>query len=346
MRIKAKDEAGRWINAEVDDNRYASLDAFFRNHPDILGNGAGGAYGRSSARDAVEAQAFVVSQLAWNEPGVFERQYQPMMYETLLPGVISYAAGEWAQSIEYTLVDYVAMGRRMSPAANDMPFADVAYARISKPVAYGGEGYFYNQEELRIAAYLQRPLPTDKLNAANIGFRRHMNKVALQGETSSNFTGLFNNASVTAANRPSGAVWDAATADTIIADITAGLTAVQVATVTNDFPTHIALPVSSAALLLKPRSTASDTTVLEFIKRLYPGLTITAVTELVTLGAGGTKRMAFWNPGNDNMKFHIPMPIKFLAPQMDVLRVVVPGEYKYGGLEIRRPATAYYMDGI
>lgn len=346
MLIKTKDEAGRWIQADVDDNRYASFDYFFRTHPDLLGNGAGGQYGKPTARDAVEAQAFAVSQLAYIEPGVFERQYVPLMYEKLLGGTISYAAGEWAQSVEYQLVDYVGMGKRMSPAANDMPFADVAYARISHPVAYGGEGYYYSQEDIRTSAYLQRPLSNEKLLAANNGFRRHMNVVALSGEAGSNFTGLFNNGSVTAANRPSGAVWDAATADTIIADITAGLVAVQTATVNNDFPTKIALPISSFALLLKPRSTNSDSTILEFIKRIYPNLEITAVYELGTAGAGGTKRMVFYNPNNQNIIFHIPMPIKFLAPQMDVLRVVVPGEYKYAGLEIRRPPTAYYMDGI
>lgn len=346
MLITTKDEAGRPVQADVDDNRIAVFQQFINSHPDILGNGAGGRYGRSSARDATEAAAFAVSQLAYVEQKTYERQYLPLTFETLLGSTISYAAGEWAQSIEYQIVDYVGMGKRMSPSSNDVPFVDVAYTRKAYPVANGGIGYFYTQEDLRTSAYLQRPLPTEKLATANVAYRRHINRVALQGEAASNFTGLFNAATVTAANRPSGAVWDAATPATIIADFMAGMTAVMTATQGNSMPRAVALPIASYQLLLQARSTTSDTTILGFLKSSYPGLEIYMVAELVNLGAGATKRMVFFNPLDDNMILHLPMPLRFLAPQMDVLRVVVPGEYKYAGLEIRRPPTTYYMDGI
>jgi hypothetical protein len=343
MRLQTKDEAGQPIVFQADDQRVAELNHFFAANPGILGMGVGSRYNRSGAKDATEAQAFAVSQLAYVEQNTFERQYAPVLFETLLPGVISYSAGEWAQSIEYQIVDYAGIGKRMSPAANDVPFADVAYARISKPVAYGGIGYFYNQEELRTSAYLGRPLPTEKLKAAMNGYRRHINTVALSGEAASNFTGLFNNASVTIGTPA--AAWVGATADQIISDFAKGIAAVQAATVNNSTPTKVGVPITQYGYLLRPRSTTSDTTILAFIKSVYPGLEVYPISELATAGATNT-RMVFWNPTDDNMVLHVPMPLRFLAPQPDVLRVVVPGEYKYGGLEIRRPATVYYIDTI
>jgi hypothetical protein len=38
--------------------------------------------------------------------------------------------------------------------------------------------------------------------------------------------------------------------------------------------------------------------------------------------------------------------LRFLAPQLVGLGVQVPGEYKYSGVEIRYPKSAYYMDNI
>ena len=43
---------------------------------------------------------------------------------------------------------------------------------------------------------------------------------------------------------------------------------------------------------------------------------------------------------------HIPLALRFLAPQLVGLSVQVPGEYKYSGVEFRYPKSAYYMDGL
>lgn len=349
MYIKTKDESGAPVAIEVTDaiaDRMDQFRHFLTTQPGLFGYGAGARYGKATARDAAEALNFAVGQLTYVETNTYERHYTKRLYEELLPGVISYAAGEGAQSVEYQISDSVGMGKRMSPSANDMPFADVAYARIAKPVAYGGIGYTYTQEDLRISAFHQTPLPAMKQKAAVNGYHNHLNVVALQGETPSGFTGLFNNASVTAANRASGAVWDAATADTIIRDVMTLVSNVQVATKNTSRPTHVAMPVASYNLMAIARATTASETALEFLTRTYAGIVFHSVDELSTLGAGTTKRVVAYSPDDDNMVLHVPMAHKFLAPQADVLRIIVPGEYKYAGLEIRRTATVQYMDGV
>jgi hypothetical protein len=345
--MQVKDEEKGLIWANLDDHRVATFDHFLRSTPDILGNGAWDVFGKT-ARDSQEALNFAVSQLAYQEQKTYERPYAPMKFQQLVGAVIKYDAGEAAETVEYEVTDQVGQGRRASNIANDMPFADVASARYQMVVQPGWLGYFYTTQELRVAAYQKKPLPTRKQESAIKGFNRHMNKVALQGEPISNFTGLFNNASVTAANRPSGAVWDSASADTILADFRAGMTAVTLATKGLDeyLPKIVALPIASYQLLLQPRSTPSDTTILGLIKETYPGLQVYQVDELLTLGAGGTKRMVFFNPVDDNMVLHIPMPIRFLAPQWDITKITIPGEYRYGGLNVRFVPSMYYMDGI
>jgi hypothetical protein len=334
------------VTFEADDNRVAQLNHFVMSNPDILGMGRWSAFGKK-ASDAVEAQAFAVSQLAFVEQKTYEKQYAPLTYQTLLGNTISYADGEWAQSIEYQIVDYVGQGKRISGMAQDLPEVDVAYARKMFAVAQGGIQYSYTTEDLRVSAYLQRPLPITKLKAANMAYLRHLNTVALTGEASSGFTGLFNNASVVSSFTSSVAVpWSTtATSDQIIADVVAAVASIMTATQNNSAPNFLAVSIPTFENFLKPRSTVSDTTTLAFLQGIYPNMKIFPVFELAGAGTGGTlNRAVFFNADDENMVYHIPMPLRFLAPQYLGLKIIVPGEYKYAGLEIRRVPTVAYRD--
>lgn len=330
----------------VDEARFAQFDAIRPGLNNIIGDSS-----PIGARDAQEAMAFLVSQLAYTENTVFERQYQPMQYEQLLP--VSFEAGEWADSIRYEIYDYAGRGKRTSGKGKDINLVDVAYADKSFPVLYGDIGYDYTQEELRRTAFLRRPISERKLAAAIDGYRRHMNDVGLFGETSSGITGLFNNASVPQGNAPTGG-WGVATPDNILADINALIQNVWTNTAYNDQVTDIVIaPGAFSTISFKPRSTTSDTTILNFIKqnniaKVQRGVDInfTPGYGLDTAGAGSTRRMVGYVKSDTRLVMHIPLPLRFLAPQLVGLSVQVPGEYKYSGVEFRYPKSAYYMDNI
>jgi hypothetical protein len=46
------------------------------------------------------------------------------------------------------------------------------------------------------------------------------------------------------------------------------------------------------------------------------------------------------------MKMHVPQPHQFLAPQLERLSVVVPGHYRYAGMDVDRAARPGSMQGI
>jgi hypothetical protein len=353
MRIQAIDSNGPVFDAtgepgfEFEDERFEVLDEFVKRNSSTI---AGVRFG---AKDAVEPLAFLVSQLAYLENKSFEKQGVPEQWEEMLKGCIDYSAGEWATTVEYETTGSSGQGQPISPAADDLPMADVATNRKSMRIQHGGIGYTYTNQELRTAARFNRPLPMAKQMAAIKGYRLHMNKVALYGEAASNFLGLFNNTGVTTVNRPSAAVWDAATPATILSDLNAGIMAVWNASANNTYPNVIAIAPTSFGLLLKARSDNSDKTILTYLKEnnIYTQqtgrpLTIVPGFGLDTAGIGPSKRAVFFNNEDDNIVLHIPMPIRFGAPQLQVLRTLVPAEYRYGGTEIRRIKTAYNMDGL
>lgn len=352
MKIQVKDGSG-YKTAVVDAARYAELGHFIRANPYILRGMGGGAYwGRGSANDATEAESFAIGQLTYLEAKAHAKWYAPMHYEQILGDCIDYSAGPYTKAVDYLVVDGTGMGRLMSPGANDVPMVDVAYAKVTIPVAPGGIGYDYTQEDLRTSAFLKQPLPNTKQVQSILAYKRHMNRIALTGEAPANFKGLYNNSSVTAAARASGAVWDSATGDTIIADVADAYGKYSTASGGNSVPTKMIVPLSTRQVLRKRVGSNSDTTIEKFISETFK-LEITDDLALDTvalgglgLGSGGTKRVVFCDPTNDNIVFHIPMPLQFLAPQLNGYRVVVPGEYKVAGLEIRRIQTVRYMDTV
>ena len=112
-------------------------------------------------------------------------------------------------------------------------------------------------------------------------------------------------------------------------------------------------PGAYAYIASTPRSDNSDKTILQYIKennvakvergqeiRFQPGF------GLDTAGAGSTRRMMAYVKSDTRLVMHVPLALRFLAPQLVGLSVQVPGEYKYSGVEFRYPKSAYYMDGI
>ena len=313
--------------------------------------------GNVQGRDAKEALAFLVSQLAYTEGTTYERLYQPMQYEELIP--LDYSAGEWAESIRYELMDYVGRGKRTSGRGKDYPKVDVAYADKSFPVVSGAIGYEFTQDELRKTAYLRRPLSQTKPMAAIEGFKRHMNDVGLfgEGEGSGALTGLFNNPFVPVTSNPSGSDWRSLVSsgqELILQDINYMILSIWEATQFNEMPTHIVLPPASFALLTNTRSSQySDKTLLQWVKennvakvKNNVDIVFTPGYDLDTAGVGGIGRVMAYIKRPDRVVMHIPMPIRFLSPQPDGLSIEVPGEYKYSGVEIRYPKSALYMDMV
>lgn len=340
-----------WKLVTLDDNRLATLSNSMR-MAGVFYPGSGEPYNRGTAQDAVQAEAFQIGQLTYLEAKAIAKWYDPMMFEKILGPCLDYSAGPWAKTVDYLSIDGVGVGEFVGPDSTYFPMVDVFYEKASIGVGVGQIGYQYTQEDLRTSAYLKQPLTDSLQTQAVLAYKRHSNYVALLGDPRKNFTGLYNNGSATAANRLSGAVWDSATADTIVADIIDGYAKYIAGTANNEQPSVIIFPTTSFQKLLTPRSVNSDTTIKKFIEET---LQVTIMQDILldttanggtSPGSGSTKRVVYAAPKNDNAVFHIPMPITFLPPQYVKTYVMVPAEYKLGGFELRRVQTVRYMDGV
>lgn len=337
---------GDGTEAQVDQDRFDAFEKFMGNY---MGN-LPSPRGRLEAKDAAEALAFSVSQLAFTEQGVLERKYRPLQFEELIP--LDYSAGPAADTIRYEIMDKTGVGKPYANRADTVPTANVMYADRSMAVKTGAIGYDYTQMELIETAFLKRPINAAKAAAAVEAYRRHINVVALSGESVTGLTGLYNNADVPVGSPLTG-TWSTATADEILADINDMIHTVWAATQYNETPDTFLYPPSVSPYLLKPRTTTADKTVLEFIQannvgKLEKGIDITfrAGYDLGTAGATGGTRCVLYTKDPSHVKMHIPVPVQFLAPQLKGLLVQVPGWYKYSGVAFYYPTAALYVDGV
>lgn len=313
--------------------------------------------------DAQQALGFLISQTSSIEAQAYEIQYPDIQYPNLVP--VDTSANQWAKSVTFFSTDKVGQADWFSHLAKDVPLADVERSKFEQPLEMAAIGYRYTLEEIGQAQMVPGTnLTSDRAAAAVRAYEEFMDGIALRGVPPSgntkNWTGLINDPNVTAGNvandgTGSSTLWANKTPDQILRDINALLTGVYTGSLTVEMADTLLLPVARLDYIATTaRSSTSDTTILEYLRRnnTYTSitgapLTIRAVRGLETAGAGSTARMVAYRRDPQVVKLHLPMPHRFLpAWQTGPLVFDIPGIFRTGGVEIRRPKAFRYGDGI
>jgi hypothetical protein len=309
--------------------------------------------------DTQQALGFLVSQTAHIEAQVQEVQYPDIQYPSLIP--VDTSANEWAKSVTYYSMNKVGAAGWFHHYAKDIHVADAERAKHEVGIEMADIGYRYTLEELGQAMMIPgMNLSADRANAARRAYEEFVDRIALVGDASKNFTGITNRADVTAVWAQNGAgnspEWDDKTGDEILRDVNDALTGVYTSSLTVELADTVLLPVADMALIATKRidSNGSNMTVLQFLlqNNVYSHvsgrpLTIRAVRGLETAGENGAGRMVVYRRDPQVLKLHLPMTHRFLPVwQTGPLVFDVPGIFRLAGLEIRRPGAVRYVDGI
>lgn len=292
---------------------------------------------------------FFISQLSNLEQKIYEVHYRDIVYQDYIP--VDTSDPEWVDEVTYISYDAVTSGKFIGASADDLPRSDIESQKNTIPVFYGGNSYGYSLDELRKSQQLRIPVDATKGRMSFRGFQEHAQKVAFFGDSGRGITGLTNNPNVPLDN----AVitdWEAATGQEIVSEMNGQLRSVWANTANSQIPDTQLLPSDRWAIISEKRmDSGTDTTVLEYYKknnlftsRTNQPLDVKPLLELEEAGVGGTNRMIAYVKNPDVLTMRMPMPWRSLAPQAEGLTVLVPAEYKFGGVEIRYPVAAHYRD--
>ncbi|MCV3804741.1 DUF2184 domain-containing protein [Pseudomonas aeruginosa] len=302
--------------------------------------------------DAQAALGFVVSQTTYIERQVNEIVYPDIQYPQLIP--VDTSAPEWIKTVTYYSSDKVGKADWINGNADDIPLASTERSKFETNVHMAGIGYGYGLEEISQAQMLGLNLSSDDAAAARRAYEEMVDRVALLGDSSKGFSGLFAYPGVTAGTAVTGN-WAAATADQILADVNTALTIQAQGTLFTSFSNSLLMPYSKFLLIATRKVNDQGLeSILTYLQKnnVYTATTgqplmIRGLNGLDTAGAGGTARMISYRRDPSVLKMHIPMPHRFLPTyQAGPLRWEIPGIFRLGGVDIRRPAEVRYTDGI
>jgi len=313
---------------------------------------------RQYIADAQQALSFVTQQASLIETAVYETQYPALQYAELIP--LDFSAPEWIKSISFYGIDKVGQADWFHHHATDIRLADVERSRYEQGVELAGIGYRYTIEEISQAIFMRMNLEAARAAAAVRAYEEFTNRVALTGDTGKGWTGLLNRtdvdrADVAADGTGSATAWTTKTPAQIIRDINVQLADVLSDSLSTEYADTILLPIAQHTYLATtPFSANSELSILEWLRKYNAftaetgrPITIRAVRDLATAGDTSSARMIVYRNSPDVLKMHIPMRHRFLTPMpRGALVFDVPGIFRLGGLEIRRPKAIRYADKI
>ena len=246
-------------------------------------------------------------------------------------------------------------------AANDIP---VIQADLSKQVART-----FNFAEYMSFSTMEREKMTqvgrDPETFLNKGIRLHCDKLidrnVYTGFVKVSSTGLCNNPNITRASAAphtsggSDTQWEHKTADEILADINAAISALWK---DNDcssdaLPNHILIPVEQfGALVTRKVSDDSERSILTYVlennlsAQQGGDLTISPCKWCSGIGSSGTDRMVVYMNQQDRICFNLTQPLRRLETETADLRIKIPYIAQFSEVRFLYPSTVRYMDGI
>lgn len=313
---------------------------------------------RMNLVDNQQAISFLISQTSFVEAEVYRIQYPDIIYPQLVP--IDTSAQEWSKSITYFSIDKVGSANWFSHQANDLPLVDINRSKFEQGIEMAAVGYQYTLEEIGQAMMVPGlNLSSERAEAAVRAYEEFMDKLARFGSVSKGFTGLFNNANVSqgtaiADGTGSSPLWANKTADQMIRDVQQALMGVYQGSLTVEMADTVLMPIAQMQLLADTRVPNTYGNALDYLAKynLYTHTTgaplmMRGVLNLDTAGVGSTARLMAYRRDPRVLKLHVPMVHRFLPVwQTGPLTFSIPGIFRVGSVEIRRPGACRYLDGI
>lgn len=302
--------------------------------------------------------AFMTSQAAHIESEVFRIRYPDIQYQNLVP--IDTSAPPFAGQITYFSMDGYGEAEFLATHGQDWPFVDITQAKHDVRVENLGIGYKYNEFELETAMMLGVNLSSENARVARRVAEEKIDKIVMNGESDLGWDGFMNSnlptTSDASGSNTAARVWTNKDGQAIADDINNALSGIIIDTLQVEMADTVLLPISALNLIATKKmgdASGTDTTVFEWVMKhnVYTATTgnplmIRILRGLEKAAANDTGRMIVYRRDPSVLKLHMPMPLRFYAPQQIYLDYCVMGVFRLGGLEIRTPKAIRYIDEI
>lgn len=255
-----------------------------------------------------------------------------------------------ADSFVWRGYDWAGMAKIISDYATDLPTIQVVGGEVAQGIKTLGVSYEYSVQELAAASMAGYAISLEKARLARRANENAIEQLAAFGNPSENLPGFLNNANI-----PTLTIvgftgdWPTATGEEMLADLNAIANAVVTTTLGIWIPDTLLLPISRYSLVMtKPYSTTVPTPVGRLFLDQSPYVrNIDQWSFLNTADAElDGPRAVIYKRDPDVVQFVIPQEFTQLPPQPRGLAFSVPCYSRIGGVSVKNPLGAAYVDGI
>jgi hypothetical protein len=295
-----------------------------------------------------EVGVFLARELETILSRTFEVEYADIKYSQLIP--ISTEVGPGADSFTYRVFDKQGSMKVISDKAQDLPRADVLRKEVTLPVRSIGGSFAYTIQETRAAAMVPgMNLEQRRANAVRRAYEEKMQEIAYFGDAASGMKGFFNNDQVDKLVPDKWFDGASTTTDEMLSLLNEVPTRLVQNSNMKEMPNTMLVPYNVYRIIsTTPRTTTSDTTVMEFYLRTNPMITaIEPINELEASKSGGVlskDRILVYDRSPDKLQLHVPQPLEFLPPLRQALEFTVAAHARVGGLSLYYPKSAMVLE--
>jgi hypothetical protein len=188
-----------------------------------------------------------------------------------------------------------------------------------------------------------------RANAVRRAYEEKVQEIAYFGDSASGMKGFFNNDQVDKLVPDKWFDTGAVTTDEMLALLNEVPTRLVQNSNMKEMPNTMLVPYNVYRIIsTTPRSTTSDTTVMEFFLRTNPMISaIEPINELEASKSGGAlskDRVVVYDRSPDKLQLHIPQPLEFLPPLRQALEFTVAAHARIGGLSLYYPKSAMVLE--
>jgi len=304
------------------------------------------ALGYVVSTDSNDLTALFARELEHIDEQLYETDFAVLNAPDMVP--FSKLGGPSVLTETYREVTEVGQAQWEGVQGSDYPLVNAVGKENVRNVARMNLGYKMTVHELaQIALRPSINLEATLKKACMNGIARFHEGVALLGDTSKGWKGLFNTTSVPVTTVTGG--WVAAAPDVVLKDITKMYSAVVSTTKKNIMPDTLAMPLALFEALNKPIvSGAGSETVMGFLKKNLPQITAyewTPYLDLANAGGNGPRAMVY-KRSEEIVRYGANAMYQELPPQLDGFDIKVPAFGVSSGTQFIKPLGATYADGL
>jgi hypothetical protein len=268
----------------------------------------------------------------------------------------------WAETYTYDQYDSKGKAKHIADAADDFPMVKPTGLQFNNKVQMYGDAFGYSVQELQAAAAKNKPLDRTLAMIARDTIEQQVDALAFSGDTANGLKGittLSNTLTQSPGTKASGSATNTtgwldssgnvvATADEMLSDLHQAYIKPVTSTLEVERPTRILLPTAQHAAAQKtPRSSISNTTVLEFFRATHENCEVMSWERLKGAGpANGYDLMIAYEPNPRKIRHVLPVDFTQQAPQLRNLKYIVNCYVRSGGVIAPYPQSICLCEGI